>query len=330
MSEADPPPMPAMPAPRLAVVHHRAPEWVSAIRAAAPGLDVRGWRPRDAAGAAGADADWLAGAEALFAWRFPDGFLAKMPGLRWIQNAGAGVDHLLGHPEVPRGVSVTRADGRFGLWIARYVCGHLLYEAQRLEACRAAQCARRWEGGLLPERLHGRVALVAGFGRIGRRVGLALKALGMEVRGFAARGRRDTDFKVHSAERLAEHVPEARALVLCAPALESTRGLVNAGLLAGGRPDLTLINVARGCLVVLPDVLAALDAGRLGRAVLDVFPDEPLAPGDALWGHPRVTVTPHHAGPTLPEDMLRDMLPNLLAYAQGRPIEGAVDRERGY
>jgi glyoxylate/hydroxypyruvate reductase A len=316
--------------PRLAVVHHRAPDWVSAIREAVPSLDVRGWHPRDATGAVGADGGWLAGAGALFTWHFPDGFLGRMPGLRWIQNAGAGVDHLLGHPEIPMDVLITRADGHFGLWISRYVCGHLLFEAQRMDACRLAQDARRWEGRLLPERLHGKVALIVGFGRIGRQVGLALRTFGMDVHGFATRDRPDPDFQIHRAGLLPEYVHLARALVLCAPALEGTRGLVDSGLLAKGHQDLTLINAARGSLVVLPDVLEALGEGRLGRVVLDVFPDEPLKPDSPLWENPKVAITPHHAGPTLPEDLLQDILPNLRAYAEGRPIEGAVDRGRGY
>jgi phosphoglycerate dehydrogenase-like enzyme len=266
----------------------------------------------------------------MFTWRFPDGIMARMPSLKWIQNAGAGIDHLLRHPEIPQGVAITRADGRFGLWIARYVCGHLLFDAQRIDACRQAQEARKWEGRLLPERLHGKVALVVGFGRIGHCVGLALKALGMEVHGFATRERQDLDFQVHPAEHLAEHMPRARALVLCAPAVEGTRGMVGAGLLAKGNPNLTLINVARGSLVATPDLLDALRDGRLGRAVLDVFPDEPLGPDDPIWASPGVTVTPHHAGPTVPEDLMPDILPNLLAYAEGRPVEGAVDRKRGY
>jgi glyoxylate/hydroxypyruvate reductase A len=322
--------------PRLAVVHYNAPDWVSAVRAAAPGLDVRGWRPKEAAGVAGTDAEWLEGAGAMFTWRFPDGFLAGMPRLRWIQNAGAGIDHLLRHPEIPHGVAITRADGRFGLWIARYVCGHLLFEAQRIEACRQAQDVRKWEGRLLPERLHGKVALVVGFGRIGRQVGLALKTLGMDVHGFATREKPDPDFQVHPAGQLADYMPQARALVLCAPAVEGaegisgTKGLVGACLLARGNPGLTLINVARGSLVVAPDLLDALRDGRLGRAVLDVFPDEPLGQDDPLWASPNVTVTPHHAGPTAPEDLMPDILPNLLAYAEGRPVQGAVDRKRGY
>ncbi|MDR0498210.1 MAG: hypothetical protein LBH03_00560 [Holophagales bacterium] len=312
---------------RLAVVHHRAVDWISALREAEPRLDVRGWHPKDAMQS---DVDWLSEAEALFTWRFPDGFLAKMPKLKWIQNAGAGVDHLIAHAEISEDVLITRADGRFGLWISRYVCGHLLFEAQQIDACRQAQAARQWHGRLLPERLHDKIALVVGFGRIGRQVALALGALGMTVHGFAAQERYDADFQIHSVERLPDFIHLARVLVLCVPALESTNGLVNARLLAKGHPSLTLINVGRGSLAVLPDVTEALDNGRLGRAVLDVFPDEPLKPEDPIWNHPRVVITPHHSGPTTIEDLLPDILPNLCAYAEGGMIMNALNRESGY
>jgi glyoxylate/hydroxypyruvate reductase A len=274
--------------------------------------------------------DWLAGAEALFTWRFPDGFFARMPKLKWVQNAGAGVDHLLNHPELSKDVFVTRADGRFGLWMARYVCGYLLYEAQKIDACRQAQTARQWQGKLLPERLHDKTALIVGFGRIGHQVGIALKALGMVVHGFATQDRQDPDFPIHAIGRLPEFIQSARVMVICAPATKSTENLINADILAKGHPGLTLINVGRGSQVVLPDILDALDNGRLGRAVLDVFPKEPLEPEDPIWCHPRVTITPHHSGPTVPEDLIPDILPNLQAYAEGRPIMNVVDRGKGY
>ncbi|HOD33029.1 MAG TPA: hypothetical protein PKO12_06090, partial [Holophaga sp.] len=90
----------------------------------------------------------------------------------------AGVDHLVDHPEIPESVSITRADGNFGSWMARYVCAHLLADAQRLGGCAEAQAEARWNPKLQPEDLGGALALVVGFGRIGRRIGEALRALG--------------------------------------------------------------------------------------------------------------------------------------------------------
>jgi len=118
--------------------------------------------------------------------------------------------------------------------------------------------------------------------------------------------------------------------VLCAPLTSETRGIVDAGLLAQGHAGLTLINVGRGEQVVIPDLLDALDRGKLGRAVLDVFPLEPLDPASKLWDHPKVVVTPHHSGPSVPQAVIQDILPNLRRFAEGLPVEGGVDRRLGY
>jgi glyoxylate/hydroxypyruvate reductase A len=316
---------------RLAVVHHRHAEWVSAISGAEPRLDVRGWHPRDfESGISLDDGTWLAGAEGLFVWKVPPGLVARMPRLAWVQNSGAGVDHLLADPSLPASIPVTRADGRFGLWMARYVAAHLLAEAERLDDCRSAQAEGRWAPGLLPEDLTGKKALVFGFGRIGRQIGRALRELGMEVHGFVRTPREDPEFALHGPGELGALLPSARLLVLSAPLTEGTAGLVDARLLANGNASLTLVNVARGGLVDGPALLDALDGGRLGRAVLDVFPVEPLEAGSPLWGHPKVVVTPHHSGPSTPRAMVPDILPNLRRFAEGLPVEDAVDRERGY
>ena len=68
----------------------------------------------------------------------------------------------------------------------------------------------------------------------------------------------------------------------------------------------------------------------MGRAVLDVFPEEPLPAESPLWRHSLVTVTPHHSGPSTPRAMLPDLIGNLRRFAEGRPVEDAVDRARGY
>ena len=310
---------------RFAVIHHLVKEWLPALREAEPRLEMRGWHPREAA-----DDAWLAEAEGLFVWKLPAGLVQKMPRLCWIQNSGAGMDHLVGDPGIPPGIPITRADGQFGLWMARYTVAHLLAGAQRLDECRAAQRERTWTPSLIPEDLAGKVALVFGFGRIGRQIGRALRELGLEVHGFVRTGRTDPEFPLHPAADLPGRLPSARILVLCAPLTEATRGLVDARLLAHGHAGLTLVNVGRGEQVVIPDLLAALDQGRLGRAVLDVFPQEPLDPASPLWDHPGVVVTPHHSGPSTPRAIIPDILPNLRRFAQGLPVQDAVDRLRGY
>lgn len=312
---------------KLAVIHHRHAEWVPTLQAAEPRLDVRGCHPKDWEGL---DPAWLREAEGLFCWKLPQGLVARMPKLAWVQNGGAGVDHLVAHPELPVHLPVSRADGAFGLWMARYTAGHLLQEAQRLAECAAAQAEGAWRPALLPEDLTGRRALVLGFGRIGLAIGGALRALGLEVTGLATTAREVDGFPVRPVSEGPSLLASARLLVLCAPLTPASRHLVDDAFLAGGTPDLTLVNVGRGELLDLDALRRALDAGRLRRAVLDVFPEEPLPAGHWLWSHPRVTVTPHHSGPSTPAHLIPDILPNLRAFAEGRPPVAAVDRTRGY
>jgi glyoxylate/hydroxypyruvate reductase A len=309
---------------KLAVVHHHFQEWVSALREAEPRLEIRGWHPKDVAGD-----PWLADAEGLFVWKIPQGLLQRMPRLAWIQNSGAGMDHLVDEP-IPAGIPITRADGQFGFWMARYTVAHLLTEAQRIAECAAAQAERRWAAKLIPEDLTGKVALVYGFGRIGRQIGRALRELGLDVHGFVRTAREDAEFPIHAGQELGSWLGGARILVLCAPSTAETRGMVDAGLLAQGHAGLTLVNVGRGELVVVPDLLAALDRGQLGRAVLDVFPEEPLDSASPLWVHPKVVVTPHHSGPSTPRACIPDILENLRRFAEGAAILNPVDRGLGY
>ena len=309
---------------RLAVIHHHFKDYVPALREAEPRLDVRGWHPREVP-----DEAWLAEAEGLFVWRLPEGLLQRMPRLAWVQNSGAGMDHLV-REAIPPGIPITRADGQFGHWMARYTAAHLLAEAQRLDECRAAQAGKCWASRLVPEDLTGRQALVYGFGRIGRQIGRALRELGLDVHGFVRTVRSDAEFPLHPGRELGPWLGGARVLVLCAPLTGETRGLVDAGLLAQGNAGLTLVNVGRGELVVVPDLLEALDRGRLGRAVLDVFPQEPLPADSPLWEHPKVVVTPHHSGPSTPRAIIPDILDNLRRFAEGLPILDGVDRTLGY
>ena len=179
------------PGRKLAVIHHRYAEWVPALKEAEPRLDIRGAHPRE----------W----ESLdqpgsprprrFCWNLPEGLIARMPSLAWVQNSGAGVDHLVAHPELPVHIPISRADGHFGFWMARYVCGHLLSEAQRLDECADAQSQAHWNPKLIPEDIGGKSALVLGFGRIGRQIGRALRELGMDVTGVVREAREDAEFR---------------------------------------------------------------------------------------------------------------------------------------
>jgi phosphoglycerate dehydrogenase-like enzyme len=261
---------------------------------------------------------------------FPADLLPKADRLRWVQVTGAGVDRFLSTSVLPDDVVLTRADVAFGDQIAEYVIGHLLAVTQRMIDVVAHQRAKRWEP-LELSWLKGRTIGIAGAGSIGRAV--AGRAVGMHMRalGYARTPREVPGFeRVYAADELDEFLSELDVLVLCLPLTSETRDLIGRDELALMKPTAVLVNVARGPIVDEGALIDALAAGRLAHAVLDVFENEPLPPGSPLWEMPNVTVTSHHSGLNIPEEIAGFFLDNLERYREGRPLRGVVDPKRGY
>jgi glyoxylate/hydroxypyruvate reductase A len=119
-------------------------------------------------------------------------------------------------------------------------------------------------------------------------------------------------------------------LVCLLPLTAGTRAILGSATLRQLPEGAVLVNIARGGHMVEADVLALLDAGHLGAAVLDVFADEPLAADSPLWRHPRVTVTPHISAMTLVAESMAQIAGKIRALEQGLPVAGVIDRARGY
>jgi glyoxylate/hydroxypyruvate reductase A len=120
------------------------------------------------------------------------------------------------------------------------------------------------------------------------------------------------------------------ALVCLLPLTAQTRGILNSRTLRTVRKDGCLVNVARGAHLVVGDLVAALDAGHLAHAYLDVFEPEPLPAASPLWRHPGVTVTPHSAALTEPRTALPKIVENIERVRRGEQALNLVDFSAGY
>jgi glyoxylate/hydroxypyruvate reductase A len=214
--------------------------------------------------------------------------------------------------------------------MADYCLHALLDIAGRHDAYRHAQTRTSW-APLEPIPRAELPVGILGLGVLGTRVARGLVQAGFTVHGQARSPRAVDGVIVHAgAAGWPAFLAATRVLVLLAPLTPSTANLVGADALARLRPGAWLVNVARGGLVVDADLLAALDAGRLDGAVLDVFRDEPLPPSHPFWRHPKVRLTPHVSAPTQVGDSADQVAAGLRALARGEPAAGRVDRERGY
>lgn len=225
--------------------------------------------------------------------------------LRFVQSVSAGMDRF----DVPafkaRGVKLASAQGANERAVAEHAMALILALARRLPEARDNQAKRFWrpmqgEHALREDELGGKVLVIVGLGRIGGRLARLAKAFDMNVIGVRrdpAAGANGAD-EVHATADLLSVLGRADVVALTCPLTPETRGIVDARAIAAMKPSAHLVNVARGACVVEADLIAALRAGRIAAAGLDVTDPEPPEEASPLWGLEQVLLTPHTAGET--------------------------------
>jgi phosphoglycerate dehydrogenase-like enzyme len=252
--------------------------------------------------------------------------LHQAPALRWFHSFAAGVDHPWFQGLIARGVRLTTSSGASAVPIAQTVMLYVLALSRDLPAWQREQAARRWSPRPI-EDVSGQLVGVLGLGPIGLEVARLAGAFGMRAVGFRRTPRGDEPCPAHRLSELDRWLPELDWLVLALPLGDETRHVLDARRIALLPPRARVINVGRGALVDEAALAAALAAGRLAGAALDVFEVEPLPQESPLWGLPNVIVTPHSSG-TNPGNQLRAagiFVENLARYVAGQPLRNEVE-----
>jgi phosphoglycerate dehydrogenase-like enzyme len=277
----------------------------------------------------------LARADVVFGFVIPRDILALSPRVRWIATPATGIDHLRGTGVLEGTVPVTTVGGLFGSLIAEHVFAVMLAFAKRLPHFATQQRTRTWQMSRVAA-LEGRTVGLVGVGAIGSAVAVRARAFGMRTLGLGRsdpRGRRVTGVdRLLARDELAALLSESDWVVVAAADTPETRGMIGAAELAAMKPGAVLVNVARGSLIDEAALVAALRAGRIGGAALDVFASEPLPPESPLWELPNLLVTPHIAT-NVPEYLARaieQFATNVRRFLAGEPLLNQVDRRRGY
>lgn len=262
--------------------------------------------------------------------------VAQLPGLVWIQSLWAGVERLvadLGAAAVP---IVRLVDPELARTMAEAVLAWTFYLQRDMPSYRRQQEAGLWRQRPYRAPADTRVGLL-GLGALGRAAADRLVQAGFRVAAWtrsAPAGRAESSAPTvetcTGSGGLTGLLGQSDIVVCLLPLTARTRGLLDAVRLAELKPGAALINVARGAIIDTEALLAALDAGHLDHAVLDVFETEPLPAASPLWRHPGVTILPHITGPTNPVTAAAVVAGNLRAYRATGRIPAAVDLARGY
>jgi phosphoglycerate dehydrogenase-like enzyme len=269
--------------------------------------------------------------EALLAFRLEAGIAPRLNALRFIACAGAGVDDLLAVADVPRHIPVVRAvDKLQGQRMAQYVALFVLRFHRDLPRLEQQHRKATWQR-LVPVPEEDCTVGVMGFGNIGAPVVDILTRMAFPVAVWTRSPREIGHAETFSGpEGLAPFLARSRVLVCALPLTPATLGLVDGAALALLPRGAHVINVSRGAVVREADLVAAVDAGHLAGATLDVFETEPLPQTSPLWRHPKILCTPHIAATPRADVAAQQFLDNLHRARAGKPLAHVVDRTLGY
>lgn len=250
--------------------------------------------------------------------------------LKWLNSIYAGVDAFPLDLLAQRGVVLTNGAGINAVPIAEYVVMLMLSHAKNYREVVRAQERREWLKDSPGKReLFGSKALILGYGAIGQEVEKRLAGFQMDV----SKVRRSPGPGVQGPDEWRARLGEFDWIVIAVPATAETEGMIGAAELAAMNSDAVLVNVARGSVINQQALTAALDAGQIGGALLDVTTPEPLPTDDLLWALDNAQVTMHLSGKAQDRMFARSaqrFLENLERYGRGEPLEPQVDYARGY
>lgn len=265
--------------------------------------------------------------------------LTLSPNLRWVQTTSAGVGQLVQRLGLQHSdVLVTTASGVHAQPLTEFVFAALLFHTKRLAHLQAEQRAHHWQRYSARE-LGQQTMAIVGLGRIGREVARVARCFGMTVWAMGREDRPDraaTDGvdRVFRRDELPTMLAGADCVVLCVPQTPDTTGMIGPAELAALKPDVVLVNIARGAVIDEEALIATLQAGAIGLAALDVFQTEPLPTDSPLWDLPNVLINPHSASTadTEPAKITDRFIANLGHYLAGEPERMApiLDKLRLY
>jgi phosphoglycerate dehydrogenase-like enzyme len=278
---------------------------------------------------------------ALGGFPFPLDLRARAPRLRWFHQLPAGASNLLRGDLWGSDVVVTTSRGYGSTTsMAEYVLASLFHFARGLHRASPDRQRHRFDHrSYRPLLLQGKTVCVVGAGGIGQEVGRLCAGAGMRVIGTRRRQvAPDTVLpagfsRLESPERLHALLEESDAVAVCCQWTPETTKLIGREAFAAMKPGAILVNVARGEIIDEEALIAALAAGKLRGAALDVYVGEfEHEPDRRLWDDERVLITPHISGggDKRPHRGINLFCDNLRAYLDGRPLTNVIDWPDGY
>lgn len=262
--------------------------------------------------------------------RLPKGLAKTLPNLQLVQKLGAGVEAIVGDPDLPEHVQVARLKPDAPAQeIAEYCVAYVLRHQRNMPFHEQHEANAIWTPRA-PRKTPETTVGVLGLGHIGGRTARTFAALGFRVLGWSRSPKQMDGIDCRYGQAaLLPLLAECDYVASVLPATPETDNLFNAEMFSAMKEGSVLINVGRGNLIDEQALIEALDNGRLSHAILDVFKTEPLPQEHPFWKHPQITVTPHVSG-WHQTGAFKVVAENYYRLIEKRPLLNLVDKAAGY
>lgn len=294
--------------------------WAAAVARLRPDIEVVDWR----------NVKDPASIPFALMWKPPPGGLGAYGGLKGIQSLGAGINQL-NLAELPAGVPLARLiDDSLTETMTDYALAAVYRHYRAFDHFERQTRARLWDYQPALRKADFPIG-VMGIGVLGGAIAAQLRTLGFTVSGWS-RSRREIEGVTCFAGtgELPDFLAASRLIVNVLALTPETAGILGAGTFALMPKGSFIVNIGRGGHLVEADLVAAIDAGQIAGATLDVFSSEPLPVEHPIYSRPEILTTPHVAGAISPDTAARTVIANFDRALKGEPLLNAVDLARGY
>lgn len=249
--------------------------------------------------------------------------------LLWVQSTFAGVEALV-RPNVRADFILSGVKNVFGPFMSEYVFSYLVaIERHAFDQFRNQQ-QRIWQK-ISYKSIRERLIGICGLGSIGRHLAQTANHFGLRVWGYKKNRQNVPEVeRVFTGGGFRDFLSAPDYIVITLPSTPSTFHMFDDDAFAAMKPSAVLINIGRGSVVSESALIQALQKGKIGGAVLDVFEEEPLPQESPLWSLPNVFITPHISGYSFPSDIVGIFAENYRRFLSGSPLLYQVDFQRGY
>ncbi|PSS17926.1 Hydroxyphenylpyruvate reductase [Actinidia chinensis var. chinensis] len=244
-----------------------------------------------------------------------------LPGLEIVANSGVGLDKIDLEKCREKGIRVSSTPDVLTEDVADLVIGLILATLRRI--CESDRYVRNglWKKGAfkLTSKFSGKSVGIIGLGRIGLAIAKRAEAFGCPISYYSRSQKRDSKYRYFPS--VVELASNCNILVVACPLTDETHHIINCQVIDALGPKGVLINIGRGPHVDEPELVSALQEGRLGGAGLDVFENEPEVP-EKLFGLGNVVLTPHVGPATIETRMaMADLvIGNLESHFLNKPL----------